>query len=98
MIDFKEAEETARRNFGEFVSGADNVILEEIVISDDNKTYEITFSYDVQRSTMPSVGATTKKSSLFELANVLGRRREFKTFLVASKDGKLKGFKRYKDQ
>ncbi|QHF02457.1 hypothetical protein N015_08555 [Pseudomonas asturiensis] len=97
MIDFKTAEHIARCGFDEFVSGASDISLEELVISDDNKTYEVTFSYDLQRTPL-SVDPTRRKTPLFELATVLGKRREFKTFLVTADTGKLKGFKRYKGQ
>src|SRR3546814_9097946 len=74
-----------------------NIVLEEIVISDDNSRYEVTFSYDVDRT--PSSFSTTRtRSPLYELATVLGKRKEYKTFLVSSKNGALKGFKRYKGQ
>jgi hypothetical protein len=95
MIDFKEAEEIAAREFHQFVTEASNVTLEEIVISDDNSRYEVTFSYDVSRPPMP--GVARRASPLQELSSILGKRREFKTFLVTS-DGKLKGFKRYKGE
>lgn len=97
MIDFKRAEVVARQGFDDFVTGASNVTLEELVISDDNKRYEVTFSYDVDRSSNSALGARAK-TPLFELASVLGKRKEFKTFLVSAEDGVLKGFKRYKGE
>ncbi|MGF6399369.1 hypothetical protein ABH905_003035 [Pseudomonas frederiksbergensis] len=97
MINFKRAEAVARKEFDNFVTGASNITLEEIVISDDNKRYEVTFSYDVDRSPHSALGARAK-TPLFELASVLAKRKEFKTFLVSAEDGALKGFKRYKGE
>ena len=97
MIDFKMAEAAARNGFDDFIKGATNIVLEEIVISDDNSRYEVTFSYDVDR-TPSSFSETRTRSPFYELAAIMGKRKEYKTFLVSSEAGALKGFKRYKGQ
>lgn len=100
MIDFEKAIRTARENVTKLVPQAKNLILEGAIISSDDKLYEIIFSYENNSITDEDILNPSKNglSNLQTLAMLMGKRRETKIFLVDKKDGKFRGFKKYKDQ
>lgn len=91
MIEFDEAISSARSNVQKLVADAKNIRLEEVLISEDEKLYEVTLSYDVSspKDSLPA----GRNSSLFALATIMGQRREHKVFLVDSQSGKFRGFR-----
>lgn len=96
MISFNKAIAIAQENVNQLVPGAQNIVLEEIIISDDEKMYEVTLSYDLERPlTNPAPG--TKPGALSGLAYILGKRKEYKVFLI-DRNGQFRGFKRYKGE
>ncbi len=99
MIDFDKAISVAHENVTKLVKGAKNLVLEGVLISSDNKLYEVTYSYDLERQADFDIlkGKTTKAANLVTLASLMGKRREYKVFLVDSKSGQFRGFKNYKE-
>ncbi|MFJ2364676.1 hypothetical protein ACIPIN_13440 [Pseudomonas sp. NPDC087697] len=96
MIDFDTAIAVALENITKLVKGAKNPVLEGIIISEDEKLYEITYSYDLDR-TPTKIPTAGESSAMLALAGLLGRRREYKVFLVDAHTGKFRGFKNYKE-
>lgn len=98
MIDFDNAIQVARENVEKLVSNAKNITLEGVLISSDNKLFEVTFSYDIERLPGLSMGAASTVSSNIEmLTRLVGKRREYKVFLVDAQSGQFRGFKKYKE-
>lgn len=97
MIDFDEAIGVAGANMNKFVKSAIKVELEGALISGDGKLYEITFSYDTENFPDADKVGSAKANNLQQLVSILGKRREFKTFLVDSQTGAFRGFKNYKE-
>lgn len=91
-LDFDKATKVARDNVEKLVPNAKNVTLEEAMISEDRKLYEVTYSYDIDREYNP-LGAGIDNIS--KLAALMGRRREYKIFLVGSDDFQFRGFRNY---
>ncbi|MBI6852288.1 hypothetical protein YA0002_05875 [Pseudomonas cichorii] len=96
MIDFDQAVSIAYANIEKLVPGAKNIVLEGAIISDDGKQYEVTYSYDLDRPNLTNP-ALKSDTGLYALANLLGKRKEYKIFLVDI-NGKFRGFKRYKEE
>jgi len=98
MIDFEQAIKIAQDNVEKLVKGARNFVLEGALISSDNKLYEIAISYDL--GSVGGLELPKKKDStnLATLASLLGKRREYKVFLVDSQTGQFRGFKKYKEE
>lgn len=98
MIDFKQAIDIATSNAKSLLSNANNFQLEGVLISDNDKFYEVTLSYGIEGPDPLSTSERKKESGLYHLARIMGYRREYKTFLVDKTTGKFKGFKNYKDR
>lgn len=101
MIGFEKAICVATENAKSLVKAASNLELEGVILSSDNKLYEVSISYDLHGKNPLELdeGAGDKvASNLLRLATLMGYRREYKVFLVDSKDGQFKGFKNYKDR
>ncbi|UFH48403.1 hypothetical protein [Pseudomonas sp. KNUC1026] len=94
MIDFKQAIQTAIEKVGELVPSAQSPVLEEAVISEDDKVYEITLSYNVD-GPPPASGAA--QAALAGLAGLLAHRREFRVFMIDKQSGDFRGFRRCKE-
>jgi hypothetical protein len=98
VIDFNKAIDIARVNVHTLVPQAKNIVLEGAVISDDDRTYEITYSYDIEKSNQDKViDSINQPNNLWALANLIGKRREYKVFIINAETGKFKGFKKYKE-
>ncbi|WP_124403439.1 hypothetical protein [Pseudomonas sp. R3-18-08] len=97
MISFNKAADVALENITSLVKGAKNPILEGAIISDDEKLYEVTYSYEIDKTPTKIAGAN-EASAISTLAGLLGKRREYKVFLVDAQTGKFRGFKNYKEQ
>lgn len=96
MIDFKTAIHTATENAQQLLGNATNFQLEEAVVSDDNKRYEITLSYDLTGRDPLSVASSKSRdanSGLMQLARLMSYRKEFKTFYIDKTNGDFKGFR-----
>lgn len=95
MIEFEEAVEVAKENAQNLIKSASNFVLEGVLISDDGKLYEVALSYELT-GVDPLSGDSTKTTpeigGLMQLARVMSRRREYKTFLVDIRTGKFRGF------
>ena len=92
MVDFQEAISIAKKNAKELVSNASNFVLEGVLISNDNKLYEVSLSYDIEGNDPLNV-SNQGNSGLSQLAKLMRYRREYKVFLVNTSDGKFRGFK-----
>lgn len=98
MIDFDRAIAVARENITKLVNGAQNITLEGALISQDEKLYEVTYSYDLDRTPPKTTTFGTSSPNMLALAGLLGMRREYKVFLVDAESGKFRGFKKYKEE
>lgn len=99
MIDFEQAIKIAQDNAEKLVKGAKDFVLEEALISSNNKLYEIAISYElgpIGGLELPKKPRATT-TNLATLASLLGKRREYKVFLVDSENGRFRGFKKYKE-
>ncbi|NWA25748.1 hypothetical protein HX866_12690 [Pseudomonas gingeri] len=96
MVDFDRAIAVAREQVERLVPGAKDITLEGVLISSDNKLYEVTYSYNLER--IPNISRSPKGlTNIDVLANLVGKRREYKVFLVDFQSGQFRGFKRYKE-
>jgi hypothetical protein len=101
MVDFKKAIKIGTENAESLVPDAKNFVLEGVLLSNDNKLYEVTLSYDLQGISPLELGnksADKTTSGLMQLASLMSRRRGYKVFLVDSASGQFKGFKNSKDR
>ncbi|PID81068.1 hypothetical protein CSB20_04325 [bacterium DOLZORAL124_64_63] len=96
-MDFKKAIAVAEKNARDLVPGAAEFTLEGAVISGGD--YEITLSYYL-RDKIPfeSAGDANKKNNIFQLATLMGTRREYKVFIVDKNTFTFKGFKACKER
>lgn len=94
-LDFDTAVQVARSNVEKLVPKAKNVTLEEAMISSDGKLYEVTFSYDLDREENP---LGVRSDNISKLASLMGRRREYKVFLVDAYSKEFRGFRTYKEK
>jgi hypothetical protein len=98
MISFENAIAVAKSNAVSLLENAQNFALEGVLLSEDSKLYEVSLSYDTQGKDIFSQDIKlTENSGLLRLAKIMGYRKEFKVFLVDSKNGKFRGFKNQKD-
>jgi hypothetical protein len=95
MIEFDEAVKVAGEQVTKFVNNAKDITLEGVLISEDSKLYEVTFSYELTKLNTHSASNLT---TLQTLASLMSTRREYKVFLVDTRTGKFRGFKNYKEQ
>ncbi|OJT30932.1 MULTISPECIES: hypothetical protein [Pseudomonas] len=94
-LDFDRAVKVARGNVEKLVPKAKNVTLEEAMTSADGRLYEVTFSYDIDREdNLFGVGT----DNISKLASLMGRRREYKIFLVDADSYSFRGFRNYKEK
>ena len=96
MIDFSEAIATATTNAQQLLKNASNFQLEEAVLSEDNKRYEVTISYDLNGRDPLSIAnpkAQVPGGSLMQLAKLMSYRKEYKVFYVDRETGGFKGFR-----
>ena len=100
MIKFQKAIDSAKENAKSLITNAQDFVLEEVLISDNNKLYEVSLSYDIQGKN-PLDGSQgnnqTGSSGLSQLAKLMSYRREFKTFFIDVETGQFKGFKNQKN-
>jgi len=95
MIDFDRAISVARESIHKLVPDANNIKLEEALISDNEKLFEITYSYDIETMNIKNLDNLNNfKSNHFKnLANIMGTRRQYKVFLIDAQSGKFRGFR-----
>ncbi len=102
MISFENAIDSATTNAKSLIKNADNFVLEGVLLSDDNKLYEVSLSYDIKGKDLFNEAVQDKalagNSGLLQLAAIMGYRREYRVFLVDSKSGRFKGFKNQKNR
>ncbi|MBK0057033.1 hypothetical protein IAE40_00185 [Pseudomonas sp. S44] len=94
-LDFDRAVQVARGNVEKLVPKAKNVTLEEAMTSSDGKLYEVTFSYDIDRE---DNFYGIAPDNISKLASLMGRRREYKVFLVDAFTYEFRGFRTYKEK
>lgn len=95
MISFEKAIETAQKKLKELQPDADFIELEQALINENAKQYEVTFSYVVQHKDKLEVVKEASNSGLARLSNLLRQRKVYKTFLITMKEGDFRGFKIY---
>lgn len=96
MISFEEAINVATENAKSLVKNAENIVLEGVILSGNNALYEVSLSYDLKGKSPLETGEASKDNTalnLVRLAEIMGKRREYKVFLVDSENGQFKGFK-----
>ncbi|AMP15504.1 hypothetical protein [Collimonas pratensis] len=96
-MDFKKAIAVALDNAKELLPGAKEFTLEGAIISDNN--YEITLSYYLTGDNpLELPDDNIARNNLFNLAKLMGTRREYKIFIVGKHQFEFKGFKVYKEK
>lgn len=96
-MDFKKAIAVAEKNAKELVPEAYNLTLEGAITQDGN--YEITLSYYLsENNSLESATGSDSENHLAKLASLMGRRREYKVFMVDEGDFSFKGFKTSKER
>lgn len=99
MIEFEQAIDIAVENVRKLVSSANSVSVEEVVLSQDEKTFEVTLSYKQIGQDKLSTSDNSKGVHMgAALASFMDNRKRYKTFLVDSASGRFKGFKIYKGE
>jgi len=93
-LNFDRAVKVARDNVQKLVPNANNITLEEAMTSSDGRLYEVTFSYEIDKGDS-SFGVGGDNFS--KLASLMGRRREYKIFLVDADNYSFRGFRNYKE-
>jgi hypothetical protein len=96
MIEFQDAINIAIKNAKELLIQATNFAVEEALLSDDDKRYEVTLSYDFKgRDPLSGENANNniQGAGILQLAKLMSYRKEYKTFLVDKRTGSFKGFK-----
>ena len=94
-IDFQKAINIAKDELKKIQRDADNVNIEQAIISNDEKLYEITLSYEI--ISKDNLSSNEKlPTNLQSLSMLLGRRKIYKTFLINTSDYKFRGFKFFK--
>jgi hypothetical protein len=92
MVDFQEAISVAIENAGKLIQNAKNFSTEGVLISDDNKLYEVSLSYDIEGKD-PLATTDRGNTGLYQLAKIMLHRREYKVFLIDKYSGEFRGFK-----
>lgn len=97
--DFNLAIQVAMKNAKELLPEAKDFTLEEILISEDRKNYEVTLSYITPSA---HLGINAKEMSSQLKINPLMRRlmreqKSYRTFLVDSKTLVFRGFRMVRD-
>ena len=94
-MNFKKAISVAEKNARDLVPNATSFNLEEAIISGED--YEITLSYYLSgKSPLELTEAGDENNNIFKLATLVGKRREYKVFIVDKSNFSFKGFKSYK--
>jgi len=96
MTTFQDAIRIASQNAEELLKQATKFEVEEAILSDDGKRYEVTLSYELKGKDPLSVGSSAKNTQgpgLMELARLMTYRKQYKTFFVDKKTGTFTGFK-----
>jgi len=90
MVDVKSAIKAARIGFHEFMEGEetfDNVRLEEVELSEDEKYWMITLGYDVFYRT------GEVQNVFLRDVDLQGRKREYKLFQINADTGNVESMK-----
>lgn len=101
MIDFDKAVTIAKDNLLKLLPDAEEIKLEGVLISEDDKIFEVTYSY---LSGLDLENLDKNKNSKFSkllhnagnfstLAGLMRLRRDYKAFLVDAQNGSFRGFK-----
>lgn len=96
MIDFDKAIEVTQGSISKLIPNAKELTLEGVLMSDNDKVFEVTFSYLLENSPTDLRG-DDNLNNLAVLARIMGRRREHKVFLIDRSSGEFRGFKTAKN-
>lgn len=95
MIEFKDAIKKAKSNLKDIQSFAEEINVEQAILNDETKQYEITLSYKI--SGKDHLNDEIKSPALEALYAMSSFGRTYKTFLINKIDGSFKGFKVFKE-
>jgi hypothetical protein len=97
-VSFQEAIKIAKDELKKIQIDAHTVNVEQAIISDDEKLYEITLSYEIllKDNLSPNDEKIPTPTNLQSLSMLLRKKRIYKTFLINMHDGKFRGFKIFK--
>lgn len=96
MTSFQNAINIAIENAKNLINKETKFSVEEALLSDDNKNYEITLSYYLtgrDHLSGENINDSVRGTSILQLAKIMSYRKEYKTFIVDKKTGNFKGFK-----
>ncbi len=93
-MDFKQAINAAKKSITDVVTDAKNIKLEEVMISSDNKLYEVTLSYESDETEdISEILGAKINANMKALASLMSRRRQHKVILIDSSNFSFRGFR-----
>ena len=95
MKNFDEAIQLVKTKLEELQSDATSIKVGQALIGDDNKRYEITFSYAIKQDDNLQLEQQEPYSNMAKLSSLLRQRKVYQTCLVHAKAGAFRGFKIY---
>lgn len=93
MIDFDKAIKVAKANIGKFLPNITELKLESIIVSEESKLFEITYSYIYEKNEDDVNAHENGAPNVAAIARIVRMRRYYKVFLVDSVNGEFRGFK-----
>lgn len=91
MEKLKQAIETAKSSLNEIQGNVKNITVEQAILNEDKRLYEITLGYRVTGK--DNLGDNEPKNALAALYAVPSFGKVYKTFLIDQSTGEFKGFK-----
>ncbi|MCT7519032.1 hypothetical protein [Aliarcobacter cryaerophilus] len=95
-IDFQKAIDVAKEELKKIQIDATNINIEQAIISDNEKFYEITLSYEISLKDNLTSNEEKLPTNLQSLSMLLRKKRIYKTFLINTSNYKFRGFKIFK--
>lgn len=97
--DFNKAIEVAFKNASELLPDAKDFTLEEILISENGKNYEVTLSYVLPgiRFGMSDTEVRSQLDINPLMRRMMGEKKSYRTFLVDTKTLLFRGFRMVRD-
>ena len=99
-IGFEQAINIAKDELEKIQSDAADISVEQAVITDDDKLYEITLAYLIRNKDSSDITESTHKelpTAMQQLSLILQRKRVYKTFIVNATNGQFRGFKKFSE-
>lgn len=92
---FNEAIKVAIQGARQLLPEAKNFTLEQILISEDGKNYEVTLSYIIPRAKDKEMNSQLKINPLFK--RIMAEQKLYRVFLVNAETLRFRGFRMIRD-